>query len=135
MFIQLVILGMAFLSSAGTLQSYQERERAFLEWKALQVKADVIRKSAGEKQKELRLREELEAIRRRQQFRREFRTTANLEDDHQKKVERFEQNKKGVRDLFSQKHHVLLDYYEKQILPLKNKEYDLEELEIQKAKQ
>jgi hypothetical protein len=134
MFIQFLILGMAFISSAGTLQSYQEREKAFFEWKALQEKSDLVRKSAAEKQKEQRMIRELEAIRRRQQFRREFRTTANLENDHQEKVDRFEQSKKGARDIFSRSHRVLLDFYEKNVLPLKSKEYELEESDIQKDK-
>lgn len=127
MFIPFLILSMIFISSAGTLQSYQQREKSFFEWKAEQAKWEVARKSAAEKQKQERMMRELQTIRRRQQFRREFRTTANLENDYLEKEELFEKNKKVDRDIFSRNHRLLLDYYDKNVLPLKTKEYDLED--------
>ncbi len=126
MFISLFILIFGFSSFAFNLQSYQERERAFLEWQAIQERADFRRKKEGDKQKILRMQRELDAIRRRKQFRREYRTTAPLEAEYLAKMANKKDNRAEDRDVFSRSHRALINYYEKNVLPLKNKEYGLE---------
>lgn len=128
MFISLFILIFGFSSFAFNMQSYQEREKAFLEWQAAQERADLQRKKEGDKQKILRMQRELEAIRRRKQFRREYRTTAPLEAEYLAKIANKKDNRAQDREAFSRERKALIQYYEKNVLPLKNKEYGLEKL-------
>lgn len=125
MFIHLLICQLLGVSFASTVQSYQERERAFAEWQAKQEQLQKSRRRDENKQKEERRARELDAIRRRENFRRVFKTMEAQESEHLAKLERLEKQRNATRDQFAKDHHEALSYYEKNILPLKKKEYDL----------
>ncbi len=127
MFIHLLICQLLGISFASTVQSYQERERAFMEWQQKQEQQQKLRRSDEDKQKELRRARELDAVRRRENFRRVFKTMEAQESEHLAKMERLEKQRNSTRDDFASDHHQVLNYYEKHILPLKKKEYDLAE--------
>lgn len=134
MFLSLWLLFIPF-SDAFSLQNYQAREKSFQEWQEAQKRFQEMRKATAEKQRQDRLQRELSAIRRRQSFRREYRTTAHLEAEYLAKYGNRENVKSSDRDLFAKNHKALIDYYEKNILPLKNKEYDLPDLSKQEDHQ
>jgi hypothetical protein len=127
MFIHLLISQLLGLSFASTVQSYQERERAFAEWQQKQEDQQKLRRRDEDKQKELRRARELDAIRRRESFRRQYKTMDAQETEHLVKLERLEKQRNSTRDAFATNHQKAIDYYEKHILPLKKKEYDLAE--------
>jgi chromosome segregation ATPase len=129
MFIHLLICQLLGLSFASTVQSYQERERAFAEWQQKQEDLQKSRRRDEGKQKELRRARELDAIRRRENFRRVYKTMEAQESEHLAKLERLEKQRNSTRDEFATDHQKAIDYYEKHILPLKKKEYDLEPVE------
>jgi hypothetical protein len=116
------------LAHALTVETYQQREKSFFEWLEKQQKEEQARKSAAEVVRQQRAQRELDALRRRKQFRREYRTTAGYESEHLEKIERLEKKRLATRDVFSQNRKATLNYYEKYMLPLKKKEYGLEEL-------
>ena len=127
MFIHLLISQLLGISFASTVQSYQERERAFTEWQQKQEQQQKLRRRDEDKQKELRRARELDAIRRRESFRRVYKTMEAQESEHLAKMERLEKQRNSKRDDFADDHRQALNYYEKHILPLKKKEYDLAE--------
>ncbi len=127
MFIHLLICQLLGFSFASSVQSYQERERAFMEWQQKQEQQQKLRRRDEDKQKELRRARELDAVRRREAFRRVFKTMEAQESEHLAKLERLEKQRNFTRDDFASDHHEALNYYEKHILPLKKKEYDLAE--------
>lgn len=127
MFIHLLISQLLGISFASTVQSYQERERAFNEWQQKQEQQQKLRRRDEDKQKELRRLREQEAVRRRESFRRVFKTMDAQESEHLAKLERLEKQRNSTRNEFADEHHQALNYYEKHILPLKKKEYDLSE--------
>ena len=130
MLLTLMLLFIPF-SEAFSLQNYQEREQSFQQWQEAQKRFQEMRKATAEKQRQERRQRELSALRRRQSFRREYRTTAHLEAAYLAKYGNHENVKSSDRDLFAKNHKALIDYYEKRILPLKNKEYDLQDPIIQ----
>ena len=113
------------ISFASTVQSYQERERAFIDWQQKQEQQQKLRRSDEDKQKAMRRARELDAVRRRESFRRVFKTMDAQELEHLAKLQRLETQRNSARDGFASNHHQALNYYEKHILPLKKKEYDL----------
>jgi hypothetical protein len=127
MFIHLLVYQILGLSFASTVQSYQEREHAFTEWQQKQEQQQKLRRRDEDKQKELRRSRELDAVRRRESFRRVFKTMEVQESEHLAKMERLEKQRNSTREGFAKDHHQVLNYYEKHILPLKKKEYDLVE--------
>jgi hypothetical protein len=126
MLIHLLICQLLGNVYASTVQSYQEREKAFAEWQEKQEQQQKLRRRDENKQKELRRERELDAVRRRENFRRVFKTMDAQESEHLIKVERLERQRNATRDGFAKDHQQALDYYEKHILPLKQKEYGLD---------
>jgi rubrerythrin len=129
MFIHLLICQLLGISFASTVQSYQERAKAFAEWQQKQDEQQRLRRRDEDKQREARRVLELDAIRRRESFRRVYKTMDAQESEHLDKLERLEKQRNSTRDGFAKEHQQALDYYEKHILPLKKKEYGLVEPE------
>jgi hypothetical protein len=115
-------------SHALSVETFQQREKSFFDWQKQQENAAQERKNAAEVVRKERQQREAAAVLRRQQFRREYRTTSGHESEHLEKLERIEKNRLATRDVFSKNRQTLLNYYEKYMLPLKKKEYGLEEL-------
>jgi DNA polymerase elongation subunit (family B) len=127
MIMHLLICQLLGIASATSMQSYQEREKAFWEWQQKQELAQKQRRSTEDKQREERRQRELDAIRRRESFRRVYKTMTAQESEHLAKLERLEAQRNATRAAFAKDHRQVLEYYEKNILPLKKKEYDLVE--------
>ncbi len=133
MFMHLLIIHLLGLSFASTMQSYQEREKAFSDWQQKQIQQQKLRRRDEDKQKELRRARELDANRRRDGFKRVYKTMDAQEIEHLSKLERLEKNRNSTRWTFAKDHQEVLRYYETYILPLKKKEYDLAEPEYMKV--
>ena len=120
---------------AKSIESFELREKGFLKWTAQREKEQLLRQSFAEKQREARLQVQLKKIRERLKFKRVYRSTAPLEEAYIKAHVGDEEKKQKLREAYARRHRLILDYYEKHMLPLKAKEYGLEKIEVVEQEQ
>ena len=118
------------LVMATGLEAYKQREQSYRQWLAERSEEQKQRESAAQEVRVLRARRELDAIRRRKQFQREFRTTQGKEADYLQQQERFDRARLKTREQFADERQQALRYYERYVLPLKTKEYGLDETPV-----
>ena len=115
-----------FMSDGSLLEVHKQREQSYNQWLKEREQEKIQREAAANEVRIERAKRELDAIRRRKQFRREIRTTQGNEAEHLERIEKLQEARLETREEFAQTQRQVRNYYERYILPLKKKEYGLE---------
>ncbi len=124
----IMLLAIFISASHGSqLEMFKQREQGYAQWLKEREDEKIQREAANNEVRIERGKRELDRIRRRLQFRRVIRTTQGSEAEHLAKLEKLQEARLETREAYAQRQKQITEYYERYILPLKKKEYGLDQ--------
>lgn len=124
--IQLLVI-FIYASYGSQLEMYKQREQGYEQWLKDRETEKVQREAAKNEVRGQREKRELDRIRRRLQFRREIRSTLGNEAEHLAKLEKLEEKRLENKEAYAETQKKNRQYFERYLLPLKMKEYGLDQ--------